>query len=192
MMNCIHTTHTQVQYPYSHRVGYSYCLHKLLFSADALLFSEDTAYVHAITCLYLHSTVARLKITDCPNAPCPFYPRTGHMSLLQALTQSDESISFTPHKVPLTGGCRGLIFLISRFEIGLYKVRVYACTHSIIIRTVTLALVLWAFFMENSVRVTPPMLATCNRLYLWLSLNSRHLAFSSLRYTDCFNTNCLF
>ena len=175
-----------MQYPYSHRVGYSYCLYKLLFSVGTLLSGEDTTYVHAIPCFYLHSTVARLKITVYHNCPCPFYPRTGHVSLLQALTQSDEGISFTPHKVPLTGGCRGLIFLISRFEIGLYKVRVCACTQSIIIRTVTLDLVCWAFFMENGVLVTPPMLATWSRLYLWLSLNPRHLAFSSLRYTDCF------
>ena len=69
---------------------------KLLLWTGILLFGEVAAYVHAVPCCYLHSTVTRLKITDCPNASCPFYHRTGQVSPPQALIQLDEAISLTP------------------------------------------------------------------------------------------------
>ena len=62
------------------RFGCSLCLHKPLFCAGTLLFSEGKKYVRAIRCCYLPSTITRLKFNDCRNATCPFCPRTSHVS----------------------------------------------------------------------------------------------------------------
>ena len=146
------------------------------------MFGEVAAYVHAVPCYYLHSTVTRLKITDCPNAFCPFYHRTGHVSPPQALIQLDEAISLTPYSVPMD----------PRPGIRPCKVHMYASPKSIIIKTVMLALVLWTFCVDDGAYITPSMLATCDRLYLLFSLIPLDLAPSSLRYTDCFDTQFFF
>ena len=101
-----------------------FCLHKLLFSAGTLLFSEDATYAYVAPCYYLHSTAARSKITDCPSAPCPFWPISSHVSFFPRLPNQLWLFPLRPTASMLRFAARDLIFLIFRFGIGLYKVRV--------------------------------------------------------------------
>ena len=176
------STHTHTVASIFRRFGCCFCLNKPLFSAGTLLFGEVTAYLYVVTCCYLHSTVARLNITESPNAPCLFYFRTRHV-----IPPNDQPIGWGhffylhPRSTPVTDSCCGLIFLVSRFWIGLFKVCMSKCLQSIIIKMVTLAVLLWAFSLGHGVCVTPPVLATCNILYLLFSLIPLHLALWSFR-----------
>ena len=73
----------------------NFCLHKLLLSAGTVLFLQGPCY-------YLHSTVARSKITDCPSATSPFCPRPSHVLFSPPFTQSAVAISLTPRSQQVT------------------------------------------------------------------------------------------
>ena len=156
------------------------------------MFGEVAAYVHAVPCCYLHSAVVGLKITDYPNAPCPFYPRIGHLSPPQALAQSDEAITLTPRSLHVTECSCSLIFLTPRFGIDLYKVRMYNLHSSSSSKRLCLHLyfghfawmmvlashhLCWPLVTDHSCCFPPHFL---------------HVAISLLIYTNCFETDCLF
>ena len=62
----------------------SFCL-QVFVLVRTLLSCERSACSYVVACCYLHSTVAILKITDCPGVCCPFYPMTCHVSSPQAV-----------------------------------------------------------------------------------------------------------
>ena len=80
IINCIYTYMQAGVISIFTRFGCSLCLHKPLFCAGTLLFSEGDKYLRAICCCYLPSTITRLKFNDYPNVPCLFCPRTSHVS----------------------------------------------------------------------------------------------------------------
>ena len=105
-------------------------VHKLLFLAGILLFGGDATYVYAVPCCYLHCTVARVKITDCPYVPCFFYARSSHVSPPQVLANRMRPFVLTPTVHSLLTAAVVKFFLTTRFEVGLYKVRVCMNLHS--------------------------------------------------------------
>ena len=173
-----------------------FCLHKLLFSAGTLSFSEDATYAYVVPCYYLHSTAARSKITDCPSAPCSFWPRFSHVPFSPPFTQSAVAISPTPRHQHVTG-CSAWLDL-SDLQICNWPLQ-SACepislTHhhqNAYAGTCTLGI-----FSDHSMSLLTshtlcrPLVTECTCCFT-LVLIPQHLTPLTLRYTICFETDCL-
>ena len=96
-------TQTQVEDPFSRCrllifVYISYCSLQVPYCSQRVPHTRMKE-----PCYYLHSTVARLKITDCPSAPCLFSSRSSHVSFSPPFTQPAVAISPTPRRQYVTG-----------------------------------------------------------------------------------------
>ena len=166
----------------------NFCLHKLLLSAGTVLFLQGPCY-------YLHSTVARSKITDCPSATSPFCPRPSHVLFHPRLPNQLWLFPWHPAANKLELWCMTWFFQSS--DLGLVCTK---CMWDILLThhhqnaytyTSTLRILRPQHILTY---VTHCTLATCNRLYLLFCPSTclSHLAPFSLRYTNCFETDCFF
>ena len=111
-----------------------FCLHLSLFSAGNPLFSEGAGCSYTVPCCYLHCTIARSKITDWPNAPRPFYPRT---VMCHPPGGSPNRLTLVPLTLCLllrTYCWHRFVFLSYRFGTRLFKLQEYLSSQLIIIR----------------------------------------------------------
>ena len=169
-----------------------FCLHKLLFSAGTLLFSEDATYAYVAPCYYLHSTAARSKITDCPSAPCPFWPRSSHVSFLPPFTQSAVAISPTPHRQHVTV-CGPWLDLS---DLQIWNWPLQSACEPISLNAYARVCTLGIFSDHSTSLLTSHTLCrplvTESTCCFTLVLIPQHLTPLTLRYSNCFETDCLF
>ena len=164
-----------------------FCLHLPLFSAGNVMFSEGAGCSYTVPCCYLHCTINRSKITDCPNAPTSLLPQDSHVSSPRWFTQ--QAYVIAPYHLPIA---QDLLLT----QVGLSVLQIWDSLVQIACISIltahhyqAAALTLGTFFSVSFVFALVTSFALVRVMDYSLTLPSTSFL---LRCTSCFDTFYLF